>query len=77
MIFKALLWIVETIYKAAEDELYNVENIQKKFIELRTMYELGEIGDEDYNTAKKILMERLEKAIERKKELDNNDGLGD
>lgn len=77
MIFKGLIWVMETIYEAAENELFNIEEIQKKLIRLQTMYELEEISREDYEAAKEILMDRLKKAIERNKELEENSTMED
>jgi hypothetical protein len=60
--FKGLMWLVETLAAHAESELYDEDNIRKGLAALEERFELGEITEEEFETAETALLERLNEA---------------
>ena len=56
---KGVLWIVETLAAHAERELYNEDNIRKDLLRLEQQHELGNITLEQFESAERELLERL------------------
>lgn len=46
--FKGLIGVFEKIYEMADRELNDEGYIQEKLLELELLYEMGEIGEEEY-----------------------------
>ena len=62
---KGLAWIGQKISEQAGKELYDPEKVQGQLMELELRYDLGEISDEEYLKAERILLERLKVIRER------------
>ncbi|MGI8315993.1 gas vesicle protein GvpG [Halobacillus mangrovi] len=52
----------EHVKEEVDKELYDLEHIQKKLIQLQMMYELEEISEETYQAQEEVLLERYEVA---------------
>ena len=60
--FKGLVWLVGTLAAHAERELYDEGNIRKALAALETRLELGEITEDEFESAETELLERLNEA---------------
>lgn len=76
MIFKLFTWPIDTVrfvgekvYEEAEKELYDLEAIQRKLVNLRLQYEMNEISEEEFQAKEDELVERYE--IAKQRELDS------
>ncbi|MDY0394607.1 gas vesicle protein GvpG [Virgibacillus halophilus] len=58
----------EKVQEEADKELYDLNTIQRKLVQLQTMYELDEISGEVYEQQETELMERYEIAKRREME---------
>ncbi|MUV37888.1 hypothetical protein JNUCC1_01694 [Lentibacillus sp. JNUCC-1] len=58
----------EKVQEEADQELYDLNTIQRKLVELQTMYELGEVSEQAYEQQEAELMDRYE--IAKQKELE-------
>ncbi|SFF67080.1 Gas vesicle protein G [Halobacillus alkaliphilus] len=58
----------EHVKEEVDKELYDLEHIQKKLVNLQMMYELDEISEEVYESQEEELLERYE--IAKKMELE-------
>lgn len=56
----------EQIRDMAENELYGEDKIKEELLRLQLMLETGEITEEEYKKAERVLMDRLEEAAKRK-----------
>ncbi|KAB8139230.1 gas vesicle protein GvpG [Gracilibacillus oryzae] len=54
--------IGEKVKEEAEKELYDLPTIQRKLIHLQTMYEQGEVAEDDYKNKEEDLLYRYEQA---------------
>ncbi|ARI79136.1 gas vesicle protein GvpG [Halobacillus mangrovi] len=52
----------EHVKEEVDKEMYDLEHIQKKLIQLQMMYELEEISEETYQSQEEVLLERYEVA---------------
>lgn len=59
------MWLVRTIAERADAELYDESKIRKDLASLELSYDMGEIGEEDYQRAEDDLMERLRESHRR------------
>ena len=59
---KGMLWIVQTIAKHAERELYDEDNIRKDLLKLEQQHELGKMTFEEFESAESELLQRLNQA---------------
>jgi hypothetical protein len=75
--FKGLFWVFEEITRRAEAELYDVGKLQRELLELRQAFELGDVGQEEYDSREEQLVKRLRIAMERKMEEQEDDGEND
>ncbi len=64
--FKGLLFLARQIAHEAENILYNEETIRGTLLELELRLEDGSISQEEYAKTEEQLIERLNKALERK-----------
>lgn len=64
--FKGLLFIAKQIAQEAENALYNEETIRGALLDLELRLEDGTISHEEYIKSEEQLIERLNKALERK-----------
>jgi hypothetical protein len=62
---KGVMWIAEQVAEQAERELYNADKVRGKLMELELLYDMGEIGEEEYLEAEEALLERLRIIRER------------
>ncbi|UTR09782.1 MULTISPECIES: gas vesicle protein GvpG [Evansella] len=76
MIFKLFTWPIDTVrfvgekvYEEAEKELYDLEAIQRKLVNLQLQYEMNEISEEEFQAKEDELVERYE--IAKQRELDS------
>jgi hypothetical protein len=58
--------LAEQIRDMAENELYGEDKIKEELLRLQLMLETGEITEEEYKKAERVLMDRLEEAAKRK-----------
>ncbi|GBF32443.1 gas vesicle protein GvpG [Desulfocucumis palustris] len=72
--FKGLWWVFEEIYWRVDEELYDEGKLQRQLLELRQSFELGDIGQEEYELGEELLIARLRTARERKLEQEENEG---
>lgn len=63
---KGFLGIFKKIYEMAEAELTDESKIKEELLRLQTMYEIDQIGEEEYQKKEAELLERLNVARERK-----------
>ena len=63
---KGFLSILNKIHKMAEAELTDESKIKEELLRLQTMYEIDQIGEEEYQKKEAELLERLTAARERK-----------
>ena len=56
---KGLLWIVQTIAKHADRELYDEDNIRRNLLKLEHEYELGKMTLEEFENSESELLQRL------------------
>jgi len=63
---KGFLGIFKKIYEMAEAELTDESKIKEELLRLQTMYEIDQIGEEEYQKKEAELLERLNAARERK-----------
>jgi len=63
---KGLVSIFKKIYEMAEAELTDESKIKEELLRLQTMYEIDQIGEEEYQKKEAELLERLNAARERK-----------
>lgn len=68
---KSVIKITEKIHEEAENELYNLQRIQEKIMQLHLMFEEKEIDEETYISTEKELLTRYKIAREREKEKNN------
>ncbi|KHE72828.1 gas vesicle protein GvpG [Halobacillus sp. BBL2006] len=52
----------EHVKEEVDKEMYDLEHIQKKLIQLQMMYELEEISEETYQSQEEVLLQRYEVA---------------
>jgi hypothetical protein len=62
---KGLMWIAQQLVDRAEHELYDSGDIRGKLLELELRYDMGEIGEDEYNASEQELLERLKASRER------------
>lgn len=65
---RSVIKLAEKIHEEAEDELYNLQRIQEKLMQLHMMFEEKEIDEETYISTEKELLTRYKIAREREKE---------
>jgi len=61
-------WLAKKTAEEAERELLDEDRVRVEILELQTRYDLGEVGEEDYNEQERILLERLNAIREAKAE---------
>lgn len=71
--FKGLMWVFEEIARRVEEELYDVEKLQRELLGLRQAFELGDVSPEDYAAREEQLVLRLRAARERELEIEELD----
>lgn len=59
------MWLVRTLAERADAELYDEGKIRKDLATLELSYDMGEIGEEEYQQAEDDLMERLRESRKR------------
>ena len=62
---KGVTWIAEKMVEQAEKELYSVDAIRGKLLELELKFDLGEISEKDYEALEETLLGLLKTARER------------
>jgi 5,10-methylene-tetrahydrofolate dehydrogenase/methenyl tetrahydrofolate cyclohydrolase len=68
---KSVIKLAEKIQEEADDELYNIQHIQEKLIQLHMMFENEEMDEETYIEMEQELLTRYKIAKEREKERNN------
>ncbi|MFE7063315.1 gas vesicle protein GvpG [Sutcliffiella sp. NPDC057660] len=58
----ALVKLGEKIQEEVDKEMYDLDTIQQKLVQLEMMAEMDEITEEEYNKQEEILLERYEVA---------------
>ena len=56
---RGLVFVLEQLREMVDKELYDPKTLERNLMEVRVLYELGEIAEEDYLRAEKALTERL------------------
>lgn len=56
---KGIKWIGEKLQDMADKELFDPEKIREELMTLQAKLDMGEIGEEEYRTREKDLLERL------------------
>lgn len=56
--------LMETIHDYVIKEMYDEQTIKKKIMELQVLYEIGDVGEEEYQQEEKKLLDQLRKARE-------------
>lgn len=64
---RGVIWVAEKIAEEADKELYDEDAVQGQLMELELRYDLGEISEEEYDEAEKLLLERLNAIREYKR----------
>jgi len=64
---RGVIWVAEKIVEEANKELYDEDAVQGRLMELELRYDLGEISEEEYEEAEKVLLERLNAIREYKR----------
>jgi len=64
---RGVIWVAEKIVEEADKELYDEDAVQGRLMELELRYDLGEISEEEYEEAEKVLLERLNAIREYKR----------
>lgn len=65
---RSIIKLGEKIQEEADQELYDLTNIQQQLIELHTMYDMEEMDEEVYIEREQELLNRYKIAKEREKE---------
>lgn len=55
-----IIKVGEHVKEEVDKEMYDLDHIQKKLIQLQMMYELEEISEETYQSQEEVLLERYE-----------------
>ncbi|WP_077623666.1 gas vesicle protein GvpG [Sediminibacillus massiliensis] len=80
MIHKLFTWPIDTIMmvgkkvkEEADKELYDVEHIQKKLVQLEMMLEMDELSEEQYDKQEEVLLAqyRIAKQLEQQRLKEN------
>lgn len=58
-----MIWVLETIRDFAQQQQFNLAEIEDKLKENRMLFEFGEIKKEEYEKIKKMLIKRREEAL--------------
>lgn len=66
--FRSVIKLAEKIKEEADDELYNIQHIQNKLIQLHMMFETEEMDEETYIEMEQELLTRYKIAKEREKD---------
>ena len=61
-------WLAIKVAEEAERELLDEDRVRVELLEIQTRYDLGEVGEEDYDERERILLERLNAIREAKAE---------
>ncbi|MDP2859768.1 MAG: gas vesicle protein GvpG [Bacillota bacterium] len=56
---RSMIFVLEQLRELVDKELYDPKTLERHLMEVRVLYELGEIAEEDYLRAEKTLTERL------------------
>jgi hypothetical protein len=56
---KGFIWLAETLKERAEGELYNEDAVRARLMELELKLDMGEITEEEYQTAEDELVDLL------------------
>ena len=59
-----MIWLLELMRDYALKEKYNIKKINNQIKENRLLFEIGELGEEEYQGKHKLLLEELEKSKE-------------
>ncbi|SDX95993.1 MULTISPECIES: gas vesicle protein GvpG [Salimicrobium] len=65
----------EKVKEEVDKELYDLETIQQKLVQLQMMYELGEVDEKVFEEQEAVLLERYEQA--KRMELEEIDEMMD
>lgn len=72
---KAVIKVGEIVQEEVEKDLHDIDSITDKLIKLETLYELGEIKEEDYIEREEELLHLYEQAKERELSLLEDESL--
>lgn len=64
---KGIIWVAEQVKDAADAENYDDSKILVELSELELRLDLGQIGHEDFEAQEDVLLQRLQKVREAKK----------
>jgi hypothetical protein len=62
----SVIWLADKMAEQAENELYNESAVRAKLMELELRYEMGEIGEDEFNQAEEELLALLKTIRERR-----------
>jgi len=62
---QGVAWIAEKVAEQADRELYDEDKVRGQLMELELLFDLGEIGEEEYLAAEDLLLARLKVIRER------------
>ncbi|MDI6889673.1 MAG: gas vesicle protein GvpG [Thermodesulfovibrionales bacterium] len=57
---KGVVWIGKKLKETADAEITDKSKVQEELLELQMRFEMGEIGEEEYEKKESKLLERLE-----------------
>ncbi len=57
---KGVVWIGEKIREVSENELFDKSKVNEKLLELQMRYEMGQIGEEEFEKKEAELLENIE-----------------
>jgi len=55
-----LIWIAKEVQKIAEQEVTNESSLKEELLEVHTLYELDQIGEQEYQKREDEILARLE-----------------
>lgn len=64
---RGVIWVTEKIAEEANRELYDEDAVRDQLMKLELRYDLGEISEEEYEEAEKLLLGRLNAIREYKR----------
>ena len=69
LLFRPFVSLVDALHTLALDELYDIEALENERKEVRLLYEIGELSEEEYEEQKEAIEAELEIAREVHEEL--------
>lgn len=65
---KGLISVIKKIHEMAEAELNDESKLKEQLLQFQTMYELDQIGEDEYQKREDEIMMRINEIRERKKQ---------